>query len=63
MKVRLYVKAKTRRTIIEWLDTNNIEIDMHNGYLSTYSNYFMLDRSIATQIVREFPQRDLRIVL
>lgn len=61
MKVRLYVKAKTRGTVREWLEDHYLPVEMEDAFMSAYSNYFVVDRSIAQQIREEYPQRDMRI--
>lgn len=61
MKVRLHVKAKSRRTVAEWLDDNNIHYTMERSGLWTYSDFFVLDRPTAQRVRAEFAQRDMKI--
>ncbi len=61
MKVRLHVKAKSRRTIAEWLEDNNIPYTTEKSGLWVYSDFFVLDRVIAQRVRLEFAQRDMKI--
>ena len=59
--MRLYVKAKSRRSVADWLDDNSIPFERHQSTLGSYSVYFVLDRTVAQRVRREFAQRDMKI--
>jgi len=60
-KVRLYVKARSVKSIKEWLKDNYIDAEIFNAHMFYYSKYFVLERQEAKKLKELFPQRDMRI--
>lgn len=62
MDVRLYVKAKSRSTVAEWLAAHGLPVVTRRATLLDYSTYFVMARTDAERLKDDYPQRDLRIM-